>query len=103
MINVIKIYKNPFFIYTIIKKDQNIKTIESEIRKINKELNKLIVKNPEIIKCRCGNQISSLYVLIIEKLREENLLPSDFEPLCCSCKTMNDALKCVGVKYSIYY
>ena len=34
---------------------------------------------------RCGFYLTYVYANIIHQLEEQNLLPDDFEPLCCGC------------------
>ncbi len=42
--------------------------------------------------CTCGRDLSLSYVWILRMLREADLLPKSFVPMCCYC----NALACVG-------
>ncbi len=43
-------------------------------------------------RCTCGRDLSLSYVWILRMLREADLLPKSFVPMCCYC----NALACVG-------
>jgi len=57
----------------------------------------------KLLRCqRCKLYLSSLYVIIIEKLRENGLLPDDYGMFCCKCYRHRKSLK-NGTLFSINF
>ena len=53
---------------------------------MNKNIDKFFGLGFEALpRCRCNAILSLPYIVIISELRLLNLLPDDFEPLCCKC------------------
>lgn len=75
---MIRIFKEGNFIY-----DFTVENFNFSIQENNRE---------ECISC--GSTLKYSYVYIIKKLKKYNLLPEDYEFLCCRCKKFKD----IGVK-----